>query len=395
LQISTPGRPHLLHVFPTFAVGGAQARTVGIINALGDEFQHSILALDDRWDAAQRIDPRFGVHLLQPPQTKNPLRRPIALRRILVRSAPDLLVTYNWGATEALLAAWSGLHLPAIHNEDGFGADEAHGLKRRRVLARRVLLRPAFATVVPSQTLRRIATEEYRLPESKVRFIVNGVDLSRFHSTGDRSLRTRLPADEDAVVFGTVAQLRREKGLDALIRAFAGADIPNAKLVIVGDGPCRGELEELVRCLQLTERVCFPGSTDDPVPYLRALDVFVMASRTEQTPISLLEAMACGLPAVCTDVGDTALLLGTKDRPVLVPLDQPKAYADALRQLARSAELRRELGTRNRLRCEQNYSFSRMLDAYRKLYCDALSAGVRRYHSTNRSTPSSKEITGW
>jgi len=286
-------------------------------------------------------------------------------------SAPDLLITYNWGATEALMAVLS-LRLPAIHTEDGFGVDEKQRLKRRRVLVRRVLLRRAFAVVVPSNALRQIATTKYRLPESKVRFIVNGVDLDRFRPEGSRSLREQLRAPDDMVVFGTVGWLRPEKGLDALIRLFAQADIPNTKLVIVGDGPCRAKLEELVQHLQLTERVCFVGATDDPAPYLHALDVFVMSSRTEQTPISLLEAMACGLPAICTDVGDSALLLGTNQHPMVVPPDQPMPYIKALKELAASAELRKQSGEENRLRCEQNYSYSRMLESYRELYSDAL-----------------------
>jgi glycosyltransferase involved in cell wall biosynthesis len=366
-----PARPHVFHVFPSFDVGGAEGRTVNIINALGDQFEHSILSLDDRWNAAVRIEAGVRVRFVQPPRTKHPLRRPLALRKILVCSAPDLLITYNWGATEALMAVLN-LRLPAIHTEDGFGADEAQKLKRRRVLARRVLLRRVLAVVVPSDTLRRIATEQYRLPESKVRFIVNGVDLDRFHPEGSRSLREQLRVPNDMVVFGTLGQLRPEKGLDGLIRLFAHANIPNTKLVIVGDGPCRAALQALVQRLQLTERVCFTGSTDDPVHILRALDVFVMASRTEQTPISLLEAMACGLPAICTDVGDSALLLGTNQRPMVVPPGQPMLYIEALKEFAASAELRKQLGRRNRVRCEQYYSFSHMLESYREVYYDAL-----------------------
>lgn len=162
--------------------------------------------------------------------------------------------------------------------------------------------------------------------------------------------------------------MRPEKNLPLLLRAFAAARLPNARLLLIGDGSLRAEMEELAKTLGLGDRVLFTGYAPDPAAALAALDVFTLTSSTEQTSNSLLEAMACGLPALVTDVGDSRVVLGNDASKVVAPPGNEGAYAAAMAAMARSVELRREWGQRNRQRCLAEYPLDRMIREYQALY---------------------------
>ena len=366
--------PHILHVFSTFTNGGPQVRTCSILNALGPAFTHTIMATDGNYDAANRIGSQVSCRFLPPPKGKGSLLYAFALGQVFRRLRPDAAFTYNWGSFDAILAVRALGLCPIVHTEDGFGKDEAAGLKKRRIWARRAVLNATHAVVVPSRTLRQISTGAYGLKDSKVRFIPNGVDLSRFQP-GDQNSewRRRFQIPEEAVLTGYVGRLSPEKNLSLLLEAFAQADVANTRLAIVGEGPCRSELEQLSAKLGLRGRIVFTGPVADPAGCYRALDVFAMSSHTEQMPMALLEAMASGLPAVCTDVGDTAEMLGA-GWPVLVPSGATGRYAEALRIMTTSPGLRSRLGVHNRKRCEEEYSFDRMLNRYAGLFGETAGA---------------------
>lgn len=359
--------PHILHVFSTFVPGGQQVRTAVIISALGAAYRHTIMAMDGRFGAEKRIRNGARITLRPPPARKNVFSLAGAIREV----APDLLITYNWGAIEATAAGRFFSRCPVMHAEDGFGADEASGPKLRRALARRVVLNRIRMTVVPSRTLLRVALTKYCLATQKVKFIPNGVDIEQFQPRRDAVLRKTLAVAEDEVLFGFVGHLREEKNLALLLRGFAGANPAKGRLMLVGDGPCRAGLETLARELGIAEKMILAGHVEDTSRLYAALDVFVMSSDTEQMPLALLEAMACGLPAVCTDAGDTAAMLG--ETPV--PLGSVADYAEALRRLAADAGSRAALGAKNRRRAVELYSLDRMVAEYAALYAGALRAG--------------------
>lgn len=250
------------------------------------------------------------------------------------------------------------------------------------MLARRALLRGAFRTLVPSRSLERIALERYRLPASKVRYIASGVDLERFRPAARAAggLRQAWGAGDRTVVFGSVGLLRPEKNPGHMLRAFAAADVPDSLLALVGDGPERAPLARLSNELGIAGRVRFAGATQDTPACYAAFDVFLMSSLTEQMPMAMLEAMACGLPVVCTDVGDSAEMAGAGWPPQIVPVDDLDAYVVARRRLAADAALRRELGGANAARCRLRYGFQRMAGEYGEAYREALAGaeGVRR-----------------
>ena len=260
-----------------------------------------------------------------------------------------------------------------VHNECGFGPDEASKLKIRRVWTRRVALRRVFCTIVVSRALHRLARTRFLLSEGKLRFIQTGVDAQRFKPGRNQELRQQWGISDEAVVFGFAGGLRDEKNLQLLLKAFHHAALPrDAHLVLIGDGPDRSELEQVAGSLGIRERVSFRGHAADISQVMPAFDVFVMSSRTEQTPNALLEAMACGLPVIATNVGDCAALVGVAGASCIVDSDDHTAYAAALRRMAASKDLRRELGAINRNRAVTEFSSARMIEEYGEVYDAAL-----------------------
>lgn len=353
-----PRRPLLLHVFPTFAVGGAQIRFAAVANHFGAAWRHALVALDGELACRERLNPGLVVDFLRVPgRPHDPLGNTLRFHRALSMMQPDVLVTHNWGSIEWALANLA-VGVRHVHIVDGFNPDEQGRVLRRRVWARRLLLRRS-TVVLPSRTLLRIATDVWRIDPKRLRHIPNGIDLSRFAADPE-------PHDGPPVI-GAVAALRAEKNLARLLRAFALLrQRREARLVIAGDGPERGRLTALAQSLGVAEWVQFAGHVAAPQQAYRRFDVFALSSDTEQMPLSVLEAMAAGLPVAATDVGDVATMLDKLNRPYVTPLDDA-ALAQAMEGLVADAGLRRALGAANRARATAEYDQQAMFRAYEEL----------------------------
>lgn len=355
--------PLVLSVFATFAVGGPQVRFAALANRFGPRFRHAIVSMDGRRDCAERLDPRLDLAWPEVAVAKGAmLANRAAFRAVLRDLRPDVLVTHNWGSIE-----WALANLPPlvrhVHIEDGFGPEERERQIPRRVWTRRLVLRGA-TVVLPSRTLVRIATEAWHLPARCLRYQPNGIDLARFVPAA----RTPRPPGA-APVIGTVAALRPEKNLARLIEAVAALPpgLP-ADLVIVGDGAERPALEAKATALGLGARVRFAGHAADPAPFYAGFDLFALSSDTEQMPISLLEAMAAGLPVAATDVGDVRAMLAAENGPQVVPRDAAALSGAIAALLAAGEDGRRAIGAANRARAERDFDQEAMFQAYAALF---------------------------
>ncbi|MDD2877373.1 MAG: glycosyltransferase family 4 protein [Acidiphilium sp.] len=340
----------ILHVFPSFAAGGAQMRMAALANHFGTRFSHMIIALDGDISCRDRLDPALEVSFPAiSPLSGSLARRLRDIVGVLRRTRPDLLITSNWGAIEWAIANRLRFRAQHIHTEDGFGRDERDRQIPRRVLTRRVILRSSI-TIVPSHTLYDTATRIWRLPVSGVTYIPNGIDFARFTPAST-------PPGGRAIV-GCVAALRPEKNLGRLIRACAIARHRHEfDLIILGDGPGRAGLEALATELGLPVR--FLGAIADPAPVYRDFTIFALSSDTEQMPLSVMEAMASGLPVVATDVGDIAQMVAPENRDCLTPRDD-QAMADVLGSLLGDPARIERIGRANRARAAQNFNFATM-----------------------------------
>jgi glycosyltransferase involved in cell wall biosynthesis len=357
---------HIVHVFPSFGIGGVPLRMVRVINHLGPWLRHTVIALDDDYAAAGSF--ADGVEAaLAPMARRGRGRGPAILGNILAlrRLRPDLLVTYNWGAIEWAMADRLVPLCPQLHFEAGFGKEEADSQIRRRVLFRRWALARCTKVVVPSRTLEALAREVWKLPDNLVAYIPNGVDLQRFSAIDPHPPRfERRPGE---LVIGTVAPLRPEKNIARLLRAVAGLGGPyRPRLVIAGEGAERPALERLAGELGLSGRVVFTGHVA-PETVLGAFDVFALSSDTEQMPNALLEAMAASRAVAAVDVGDVKSIVCEENRDFIVARDDDAAFVAALQRLLGDPDRRAALGRKNRARAAAEFSQQRMFSAYAEI----------------------------
>ena len=351
--------PLVAHVFPTFAVGGAQMRFAAIANHFGQAFRHIVVSLDGNAACRDFLRADLDVTFPTVAAPKNAMfanaRR---YRRLLQAWRPDVLVTCNWGAIEFALANL----LPVtrhLHMVDGFGPEERSARIPRRVLIRRLAL-GRTPVVLPSRSLVRIAGDVWKLPQRMIRYVPNGIDLGRFAAA---AAGTQRGAGE--TVIGTVAALRPEKNVARLLRA--AAPLSGCRLVIVGDGPERASLTDLGRALGMADRVTFAGYRQDTPDFYARFDLFVLSSDTEQMPLSVIEAMASGLPVVSTDVGDVRLMVSAENAAFIVPMDDG-ALGAALSALAGNAELRRRIGGANLAKSRRDFDQAAMFAAHGALW---------------------------
>jgi len=351
--------PLLLHVFSTFAPGGPQVRFAAIANHFGRRWRHAVVAMDGNTACRERLDPGLDVSFLESGAVKGDTLGNIRRFRAALRAMrPAALVTSNWGSIEWAMANALPL-VRHVHLEDGFGPEERDRQLPRRVWTRRVFLRRS-TVVVPSRVLERIATEVWRLPRGRLRYVPNGIDMGKFGTGG---------AAENAVpVVGTVTALRAEKNLARLVRAFRRVvDVMPATLVLVGDGPELPMLQALVAELGLGGTVRFTGHVAQPQALYAGFDVFALSSDTEQMPLSVLEAMAARLPVAATDVGDVREMLAEANGRFVVPRDDG-ALAEALAALLRDPARRGAIGADNRAKAERDFDQATMFAAWAALF---------------------------
>jgi len=369
---SSKGPPHLVHITPGFGPGGAQVRTVQIINFLGDSFRHTIVSLDGSLGAVRRIHSSIDAHAVAITQRT---RFMVPHFTTLFRSVqPSLVLTYNWGSIDAVIAATLLRSIPIIHSEDGFGSEEATRQKARRVLIRRFVLPHVYRTVAPSKTLIRVMENQWKLPSSRIQYIPNGVDTQGFtpRCEGDRST-----SDSERITVGTVGHLRGEKRQTMLAAACAAtASTRPIQLMIVGSGPDHETLAAKARSLDISGIVKFLGHQEDVCHLYHEMDIFALTSETEQMPLTILEAMACGLPVVSTDVGDVRHMLCTDNAPFVVSTF--REFTSALLALIDRPDLRKALGDQNRACAVSEYQLSAMLQQYRSLYLMAMQSRLLR-----------------
>jgi glycosyltransferase involved in cell wall biosynthesis len=299
---------------------------------------------------------------------------------LLDRLRPDVIHTHQLGAAWYLGQAARRLgppQIPVLHTEHGNHVAQAKGwwaaVKRRLLIRSGARVIDRFCCV--SDEIAAAVTRWGTVPRGKVDVVRNGVRTEPGSDLAPpEAVRASLGVPPAAPVVGTVGRLVEVKRQDVLIRAVAllRDRFPDVRLLLVGDGPDRPQLEALTRELGLVDQVRFVGYQPRPEEFIRMMDVFCLTSRSEGLPVTLLEAWAAGVPVACSAVGGIPGVVRHEVNGLLFPPGDPAAAATALARLLDQRELRTELGEAGRRTLRQQYSVDRMASEYESRYQDLL-----------------------
>lgn len=249
-----------------------------------------------------------------------------------------------------------------------------------RYVVNTLFLSDALVLQAPSQGSYLHEAEgvgRYRWQRTREVVIRNGIDLRERPGENERAAaRAALGAGPDEVVVGIVARLAAQKAHEVLLRAVAvlADDHPRLLLVVVGGGEREGELRALAREWGLADRVVFTGVRRDVPALLAAFDIFCLSSVHEGTPVTVIEAMAAGIPVVLTDAGAVRDMVSDGEEGFVVPVGDVVALADRIARLATDPDLRGAMGVRGRRRAEADYPVQAMARRFEELLTELVAA---------------------
>lgn len=360
----------ILHVSPSFGLGGMEKITCSIINHLDQYYNHYLISIDGSDEALQWIKPNniSKIDFHKDRDFRIFLRR---MYRAIKTLSPDVMMTYNWGATDAI---WIGKILGVqsiIHNEHGYTIEESIKTLWKRDICRAIFYHMASVIVTVSSELKSTLHKKYWLNDKHIQMIPNGIDSSYY--SPDYAVRRRVrqelnvATDDYVIVFS--GRLDPVKNLEVLLTIFARCQSIDSqiKLLIIGDGPEKKKVESLCHQKHIQNNVVLVGQQVEVLPYLRAGDVFLLTSLTEQMPLTILEAMSVGLPVIASDVGEIGQIIEDGKDGYLRDLNQGwEAFVLALLRLKDPVE-RRAMSQAARARILNGFQETMMVRRYQDL----------------------------
>ena len=365
-------KPRLLMLITLSELGGAQTAVALLLPGLVGEFEVTLAAQGSGplRDAAEAAGARY-VELRHVRRPIDPWHDALALAeltRLCRRLRPDIVHVHS--SKMGVLGRLAGrlarvdIRVLTVH---GWSFAAYNGLTRRLFVWIERLMRPVTTTVVcVSEATRQEGLAARTCDPQRTVVVHNAVDVRSFSPT------TRLGGTAEVVGVGRFAY---PKDFTTLLEAVRLVDAP-CHLRLAGDGPGLAAVAAEVGRQGLSGRVELLGARADIPELLAHSDVFVLSSRSEGFPVSVLEAMAAGLPVVATDVGGVAEAVEDGESGLLVPATDAEALARALERLLADGELRRRLGAAGRARALSLFDLPRYRAAYEELYRERLSAAA-------------------
>lgn len=365
-----PKQINIAHIVHSMNVAGAEKVVYDITTGLNGVFKFSVLCLDSVGPLGEELRQR-GVQVKA--LGRNPgvdfsligkLAREIRENTIDVIHAHQY-TPYFYGVTAAMISG----RCKVIFTEHG-----RHYPDRRRI--KRVIFNQFLNLFTRSITgvseFSKNSLVEYEVfPKDKIKVIYNGIQPEFFDLNIDvEAKKQELGLNPKDKIIGIIARLEPVKDHAMLLRAFAQVvkEITQVKLLIVGDGKLRVELEDLAKVLNINNNVKFLGVRRDIPELLKIFDVFVLSSLSEATSVTLLEVMAAGVPIVATNVGGNPEIVLEGKTGLLVPRGDNKAMARALIKILNNPDKAKKMGFVGKERVDELFTLDQMLKAYSDLY---------------------------
>ena len=353
--------------------GGAERQIYELAKALDkDKFNVTIASLECVGQAPRHLIEGIGCRL----ETFRVVRvyglsgfiQGLKFFRFLKTARIDIVQTYHfssdiWGVFWAHLA---GVPVIISNRRDmGFWRTQRH------VTAYKWVNRWVHKIVAVSESIKRLVMSEEGVPEEKIEVIYNGIHLPGNGGPQVKNpTRKNIGVEEDDLAIMHVANLTLVKGHAHLLKAMARLlpECPRAKLVLVGEGPLRGQLTEMVKQLNLTDHVVFLGKKEDARQLLNMADICVLPSLSEGMSNAILEYMAAGKPVVATNVGGNPELVQNGETGILVDKENSEQLSKALIFLANAPHKRMEMGRNGYEKVRKKFTMPAMVSAYTNLF---------------------------
>jgi glycosyltransferase involved in cell wall biosynthesis len=361
------GKPHVLHVFSSAGLYGAEYVALGLMPALrAHGIDSSLLCINNPRTPEQHLHARataLGLVTENIPCSGRFDLTTIRRLHAIIENQPNAIVhTHGYKGTFYASLANRRNAIPMVATLHGWVTRTA-SLRLYQWLEVRLLRRFQRLCIVSEE--QRAPLMQAGIAAGKIRFIENGIDTSRFRPDVVPLSRAEFGIPEDAFLFGAAMRLRVEKNPLGLIDAFAEAtrEVPQAWLVIAGEGPLHGPIEERARMLGVTSKLRLLGARNDLERFYTMLDCFVLPSLREGLPLALLEAMASARPVICSSVAQIPDVVSGLDVQLIPPGNKDALVA----ALKRGMDQRPPL-MQLRSRVESQYSVARMARDYAVVY---------------------------
>lgn len=359
----------VLHVIDSYGPGGAETVCLSTVSHLDRaRFQSRVILTGRHWlyDAlsARGIESEV-VRLVRP---LDDARLSFAIARRLLAWRPHVVQCHLINAAFYGSLLGRTFRVPAavtFHGENDLPADDPHRVAKLRVIAW-----AAARLVFVSGTLRATMTAGSGVPFGRTSVIHNGVDAERFRPAPSAALRQLLGLGDSTLVVGAVGNMRAMKGYDTMLRVMHALGDLNAHLAIIGweRPPVKQQLESLRVELGLERRVHFLGFREDVAELLNGMDIYLNTSVSEGFSLTTVQAMACGIPVVCTRSGGPDEIITDGVDGLLVPVGDVSTIARAVATLCSQGRLRETLVTRARQTVRERFTLNEMVQSYASLY---------------------------
>lgn len=370
---------HICQVLHSLECGGAERLAVRLGEKLARRCFVSFCLLDAAGPLADAIrETRIPVEIIgrRPGLDLACARR---LRRRWRLDRPSVVIAHQYTPfVYAILARRLVERVPIVYVEHGRFYPDRRRL--RRVLFNRLVLRSYDRIIAVGDAVRKALVTYEGFSPRRISVIYNGVNVAEFANarSSRAQIRRALEIQDQEVVFIHVARFDPLKDHITAVRAFAKLTDTPSRLLLVGDGPTKPEVDSLVRGLGLEKRTIALGFRTNIPELLAAADVFVLTSLTEGIPVTVIEAMATGLPVIATAVGGIPELIAHAREGLLVPPRDAEALAAAMRLLCEDRELRGRLGRAAHEKALRQFTEEKMHEQYNQIIEQAFASAHSR-----------------
>lgn len=358
------------------AIGGTEQVIRQIIeNIPAPEFESFVYCIDGSVGELGNLLIDHGFSVTSGPRRKPGLDWALIrnLKHFITENDIDIVHGHQYTPYVYGLLASFGTNARIIFTEHGRFYPDSY--KWKRMIINPILSLFTDEIIAISKATAKALAKYENFPKKKIKVIYNGTKVD--HITDSRLIhqtRESFGISEDEFVCGTVSRLDPIKNQSMMIRAFFDATRlqDKARLLIVGDGPEREHLETLADSLNISAKVVFTGFQTDPRIFFQLMDVFLLPSHSEGTSMTLLEAMAFGLPCIVTAVGGNPELIKNNHTGLVTPNNDLAALSLAIFKLMSDNVLRHSLGKNAQSTYQKRFQLSNMIDGYKHIYTNPL-----------------------